>query len=76
MRATRSLPPYHPHHHATPRHPPLHDRIYDPLSKPDDPPSKFRFDYCFDSFKPGAPNFVPQEKVFRAVGLDILAKAW
>ena len=54
----------------------MHDRIYDPLSKPDDPPSKFRFDYCFDSFKPGAPNFVPQEKVFRAVGLDILAKAW
>ena len=53
--------------------------IYDPEEKLKDEnaaPSKFRFDYCFDSFKPGAPNFVNQEQVFRAVGLDVLAKAW
>eukprot|EP00615_Pteridomonas_danica_P020278 CAMPEP_0114385292 /NCGR_PEP_ID=MMETSP0102-20121206/5899_1 /TAXON_ID=38822 ORGANISM="Pteridomonas danica, Strain PT" /NCGR_SAMPLE_ID=MMETSP0102 /ASSEMBLY_ACC=CAM_ASM_000212 /LENGTH=136 /DNA_ID=CAMNT_0001541819 /DNA_START=35 /DNA_END=441 /DNA_ORIENTATION=+ len=50
--------------------------ISDPSAKPDVPPTKFRFDYCFDSFDPTASNFINQETVFRAVGLDILAKAW
>ena len=34
------------------------------------------FDFCFDSFDPTSSSFVGQEKVFNAVGIDILAKAW
>ena len=49
--------------------------IYDPNAKGAGP-SQFRFDYCFDSFAPGTPNFIDQKAVFESVGLDILAKAW
>ena len=49
--------------------------ITDP-SKKDAGPSQFRFDYCFDTHTPGAKNYVNQQMVFEAVGLDILAKAW
>ena len=49
--------------------------IRDP-AKPDDAPSEFRYDFCFDSFDPQSSQFVNQEIVFNSVGLDILAKAW
>lgn len=39
-------------------------------------PSQFRFDFCFDTHSPGAKNYVNQQMIFEAVGLDILAKAW
>ena len=52
--------------------------IFDPATKDqaNDAPTKFRFDYCFDSFDPSSANFAGQEPVFRSVGLDVLAKAW
>jgi hypothetical protein len=44
--------------------------IRDPV-KPDDAPTEFRFDFCFDSFNPSSTNFVNQEKVFDAVGVSL-----